>query len=57
MHRASGQIVQKQGVYSLDFLFDRYIRLFNKIKRLQNVPRGLGIFYEIMNKEFKNLKR
>ena len=41
MHRASGQIVQKQGVYSLDFLFDKYISLFSKIKRLQNVPRGV----------------
>ena len=43
MHRASGQIVQKQGVYSHDFLFDKYIRLLDEIKRLQVVLREVEI--------------
>ena len=54
MHRASGQIVQKQGVYSHDFIFDKYIRLFGEIKRLQVVPR---YFYKTKAKKFESLKR
>ena len=54
MHRASGQIVQNQGVYSHDFFY-KYIRLFDEIKRLQNVPRG--ITDKTIAMQFENLKR
>ena len=62
MHRASGQIVQKQGVYSHDFLFDKYIRLLDEIKRLQVVLREVNeimpwYFYKTKAKEFEGLKR
>ena len=51
MHRASGQIVQKQGVYSHDFLFDKYIRLFDEITRLY------WYFYKNKTKEFEKFEK
>ena len=52
MHRASGQIVQKQGVYSLDFLFDKYISCLVKLnvyKMYQDIP---WYFDKTIAKEF-----